>query len=479
MWRCFASPRDSTGASGYLDWAVTKDQTIRMSFGGNRSKARNLGVGAYDLSTRAYGNESSGYNFMLQEVGPLGRRFFINTRFFGNYSTSSTESALEAMTIRVQDSFTAGGAQQTGGRRAFNYSLASDLDYVRGIHSWRAGVNIDGYSYRSDESQNYLGTYTFSSLATYELGRPRSFTRRIGDPLIQYTSVQAGFYLQDDIRLRRNLTLTPGVRYEVQNHLDDYNNIMPRVGLTWSPNKSGATTLRVSYGIFYDWISTNVYEQTLRVDGFRQQEVNIIDPSYPDPGDAGVAPATNRYLYSDNVLMATTKRLSAGINQRINSRMSFGVSYADSRASDRARGHNLNAPAAGVRPDPEFANIVEVISDGSMWSRSLNTNFSFNLATPSPALQQARFNWRRMSVFGNFGINKSRNNSDGAFSIPDEQRRRRGMGSVGRGRPLPFQHVTQQQRVAELQRGAQLQQLQCGTVQHHHGHRRQWRYGLQ
>ena len=240
----FRSPRDSTGASGYLDWAVTKDQTIRMSFGGNRSKARNLGVGAYDLSTRAYGNESSGYNFMLQEVGPLGRRFFINTRFFGNYSTSSTESALDAMTIRVQDSFTAGGAQQTGGRRAFNYTVASDLDYVRGIHSWRAGVNIDGYSYRSDESQNYLGTYTFSSLATYELGQPRSFTRRIGDPLIQYTSVQAGFYLQDDIRLRRNLTLTPGVRYEVQNHLDDYNNIMPRVGLTWSPTKSGATTLR-------------------------------------------------------------------------------------------------------------------------------------------------------------------------------------------------------------------------------------------
>ena len=163
---------------------------------------------------------------------------------------------------------------------------------------------------------------------------------------------------------------------------------------------------------------TNVYEQTLRVDGFRQQEINFIDPSYPDPGDAGVAPATNRYLYSDHVLMATTKRLSAGINQRINSRMSFGVTYADSRASDRARGHNLNAPAAGMRPDPEFANVVEVISDGSMWSRNLNTNFSFNLAAPSPALQQARFNWRRMSVFGNFGIGKSRNNSDGAFTIP-------------------------------------------------------------
>jgi hypothetical protein len=413
----FRTPSDSAFASGYLDWAVTKDQTIRMSLGGNRSESRNLGVGQYDLPERAYATENSGYNFMLQEIGPLGRRFFINTRFYGSVSKSSSTSAFEAPTVRVNDAFTSGGAQRAGSRRTFSYTLQSDLDYVRGMHSWRGGISLEGYSYRSDETQNYLGTFTFSSLATYEASRPRSYTLRIGDPLIKYNNIQGSIYLQDDVRIRRNLTLTPGVRYELQTHLDDYNNIMPRIGLTWAPFKSGRTTLRVSYGIFHDWIAPQVYEQTLRIDGFRQQEINVLDPSFPLPGIVGTAPATNRYLYSDTVLMAKTKRLSAGFNQQITRTFSAGATYAEFRGSERARGHNLNQPVLGVRPDPRFSNVVEVMSDASMWGRSLNANLSWSLAAPSPQLQQARFNWRRVSVFGNFGVNRSQNNSEGPFAI--------------------------------------------------------------
>ena len=68
---------------------------------------------------------------------------------------------------------------------------------------------------------------------------PRSYTIRIGDPNIDYKNLQAGVYLQDDIRVRKNLTLSPGVRYEAQTHLSDYNNFGPRFGVTWSPGKSG------------------------------------------------------------------------------------------------------------------------------------------------------------------------------------------------------------------------------------------------
>ncbi len=52
------------------------------------------------------------------------------------------------------------------------------------MHSWRTGISLDGLIYRSDEMTDYLGTYTFGSLADYEAGRPRSYTRRIGDPLV-------------------------------------------------------------------------------------------------------------------------------------------------------------------------------------------------------------------------------------------------------------------------------------------------------
>ena len=56
---------------------------------------------------------------------------------------------------------------------------------------------------------------------------------------------------------------------------------MPRFGVTWAPGTAGTTTLRASWGIFHDWLPTNTYEQTLRVDGFRQQELDIVNPAYP------------------------------------------------------------------------------------------------------------------------------------------------------------------------------------------------------
>ena len=54
--------------------------------------------------------------------------------------------------------------------------------------------------------------------------------------------------------------------------------MMPRVGFTWAPFGTGTTTLRASWGIFYDWLPTSTYEQTLRVDGFRQQELELRQP---------------------------------------------------------------------------------------------------------------------------------------------------------------------------------------------------------
>ena len=60
--------------------------------------------------------------------------------------------------------------------------------------------------------------------------------------------------------------------------------------------------LRGSVGIFYDWLATSTYDQALRVDGFRQQELNIIDPSFPDTSTIGIVPPVNRYLLAGKTM---------------------------------------------------------------------------------------------------------------------------------------------------------------------------------
>ena len=226
------SPRTNHSVFANVDYAITKDQTLRVMYNQFDTTQGNLGVGAFDLSERAYANESHEHNFRLQEAGPLGRRFFTNTRFEFSWSNSASTSSLEAPTLRVNDAFTSGGAQQAGGRSSHTFNLASDLDYVRGIHSVRTGVQLNGGAYSSNSTQNYLGTYTFDSLAAYAASTPRSYIRRVGDPNIDYFNMQAAAYFQDDIRLRKGLTITPGVRYEAQTHLSDFNAFGPRLGVT-------------------------------------------------------------------------------------------------------------------------------------------------------------------------------------------------------------------------------------------------------
>ena len=343
---------------------------------------------------------------------------FANTRLQVQWTDTSSHATLEAPTVRVNDAFTIGGAQIAGGRHPRDAEIASDIDYVRVMHTVRGGVLFNGGRYRSDDSTNYLGTYTFTSLAAFEAAQPAIYTRRIGDPLVEYWNLQAGVYLQDDIKVRKGLTLSPGLRYEAQTHLHDAGNLGPRFGVSWAPFKSGKTTLRASGGVFYNWLGAGIYEQTLRVDGFRQQELNIVNPAYPDPGSTGTVPATNQYLLGDDVQMARTLRFSAGIEQTVNARLRVNATYSHTRGSDQLRGVNLNAPVTGVRPNPAFANIVEVTSDARSSGQQLATTVNVSLSTPSRAANQPFWNWRRTTMRLTYWIAKADNNTDGAFNVP-------------------------------------------------------------
>ena len=414
------SPRENSSWNGNFDYAITRDQTLRLSYSQFDTSNRNLGVGGFNLPERAFSTENHTNTFRVQEAGPIGRRFFINTRLNVGWTDTDQRSATQAQTIRVQEAFTSGGAQVTGGRHSRDMNLASDLDYVRGRHSWRTGVQLDANWYRSNETSNYLGTYVFESLEAFNAGLPRSFTKRVGDPNISYANLQAGYYVQDDIRVKRSLTLTPGVRYEAQTHIRDYNNVSPRFGLTWAPFKNGKTTLRGSWGLFYDWLQTGIYQQTLQIDGFRQQELQIANPLYPDLGASGTLTAVNRYLLDPGLRSPRTQRASAGIDYAFTPQIRVNATFRVTQGSGTFRGENLNAPdpATHLRVDPTFGNVIKVVSDAGVRQRVLNISGQSGPPPPPGGGSGPRWRWTRVSFFGNYTVGRFQSNSDGAFATP-------------------------------------------------------------
>jgi hypothetical protein len=202
--------------------------------------------------------------------------------------------------------------------------------------------------------------------------------------------------------------------------------------------------------MFYDWLPTGTYAQTLQVDGFRQREVNLVDPSYPDPGDLDEGLPTNRYLLAEERNMAYAQRLSAGIAQTISRRLNTNVLYSYSYRYSLLTGRNINSPVNGIRPDPDFANVVLARSDGSGQAHTVNASVNLNLGPlppsggPAPgggggmiigaggpmmimmgpgggpaASTGPRWVWNRgLSVSGFYNFGRTYDNTDGAFVIP-------------------------------------------------------------
>ncbi len=403
-------PTDRLNFNGRLDHALTKTHTLRATFQQNGNDQHTLGVGGYDLADRAYARTSRDSVLRLAESGPWSHSVFAESRLQLHWTSTDARSAFESPTVKVLDAFTAGGAQQAGGRDSTELEWAANVDWTKKKHAVRFGALVEGGQYRSDTRTNYLGTFTFSSLADFDAGQPATYTRRLGDPLVRYQQWQAGFFVQDDWRVRKNLTLSGGLRHELQTHVGDHANLAPRAGFTWSPFKSGKTTIRGGGGIFYDWLDADTYEQTLRVDGTHQQDLIVLDPGFPDPVRDGVSEdvlPSSRYQLAPGLTMPARTLVLAGLTHQISQRLTFNLMYTHSNASNRLRGRNVNAPdAGGVRPDPSLGNVTQVESTSRARGDSVNVGLNFNIPQ------------KRTFIFANYSWIDQRNDADGAFSLP-------------------------------------------------------------
>ncbi len=400
------APTDALNFSARVEHLIGGSAQLRAEYSRRQNERSNLGVGDFDLPERAYATDMNTDTFRLRTTNVIGKKVFSEFRVEFSSSTNATVPGSVAPAIRVNEAFTAGGAGQSGERNARELEIAQNFDFTIGRkHSMRAGVQIEAGWWDSNQRSNANGMYTFTSLDAYQAGTPATYTIRTGDPLVDYSQVKAGWFLQDDFRPSRTLQISLGVRQEIQTQVDSRFNLAPRAAFTW--NATRKTTVRGGYGIFYDWYDSNLLEQTIRVDGKHQVDVVIQNPSFP-VGDGGGTRLPASLIRSASLDQPIIHQASAGFERPLTGWADLRADYMWTRGYNTLRSINANAPINGVRPDPSVGNISEIQSTGKRASD--RATLALNM----------RYAPRRILGMVMYQFGSQRNFADGPLSLPSD-----------------------------------------------------------
>jgi hypothetical protein len=400
-------PSDILNATVRLEHALSQKQTMLVEYQRHGDSRKNLGVGDFDLPSRAYTRENSD-NLVRAALNGLVAPTIAN-ELKVQYQRADTDvySLTDDPAIIVVDSFSRGGAGQQQNVETRTFELYDNVDFsFHKKHAVRAGLQLEASWYDTTQLRNGNGTFTFASLNAFDLGLPNTYTQRVGGTPVEFSQYQLGVYVQDDWTISKQLSLSLGLRQELQNTLGDRLNLAPRVGFTWAPNK---WTVRGGFGIFNDWYDASVYEQTLFVDGTNQQDVVVLRPGYPDPYAGGILsetlpPSVIRAV--SGLSMPYLKQASVGIERNWGD-LRLQTSYMIQRGSDTLRSLNANAPVPGEgRPDETTGNITQIESTGRTEADRWQVNLNF--AKPQ----------RRFFMGVNYILAHARNYADSPLSLP-------------------------------------------------------------
>lgn len=293
--------------------------------------------------------------------------------------------------------------------------LRNDLSIAAGAHTWKFGGAFLHLTIMGDLREN-IGTWTFTNDQVFDPNNPANVRSLTGARL--FTAALGGFpryvpnqmwngYIQDEWRVRPNLTLNLGLRYDLQykafnEELDindrtifpttgtptqipyvdfskrgDTNNFGPRVGLAWDLNE-GRSVVRAGYGIYYN--PMNLIVTTNERTNFRQASITITNPSYPDPY-LGLSPERfvstapqNVSIMANDLENAESHAATAGFSQELTTNLAVHTDVVYNRMTKVPQAIDINPRAlgsSGPRPLNQFGRIEETRSNGEIDYRAL------------------------------------------------------------------------------------------------------------
>ncbi|HLX45915.1 MAG TPA: carboxypeptidase regulatory-like domain-containing protein [Bryobacteraceae bacterium] len=293
----------------------------------------------------------------------------------------------------------AGGTFTTGTSQAAllmnrQYQASDTLSAMWGKHQIKFGADViiahTGGNSKEFGGPIYLGSFTFKSctltLAACEsqaylgnLANVATYTQSYGNTSYTVNDALWALFVQDDYKIRRDLTINLGLRYEQQTFTDSRHDFAPRVGFAYNLHGDGKTVIRGGFGIYYSQIvdnsqanyaltgPTGVFNYTAAPGqvGFPTSITAVPLPAFPAGAQAPlrslyIRPGESSYLnqffptstligYPSQLLNPYSEQWTFGIARQIKTNWVLSVDYVGSHTLRINRPRDVDPPTSFIR----------------------------------------------------------------------------------------------------------------------------------
>ena len=463
-------PGRFTRLSPRVDYQLNDNNTLMFRYSVTDAGAQNVGVGSFDLITRGYHNQFLNQTVQVAETAVFGTT--INETRFQYYRSAARMTANNASpVVTVLGSFNGGGAtvgQSSDTQNSFE--LQNYTSMLRGKHSWKFGARLRAQMDDSVAPQNFNGTFTFgggglepvlnssnapvldsadqpvlapiTSIERYrrtllfqQLGYSPAAIRALGGGATQFSinggnpelavhQVDVGVFGGDEWRVRPNLTLNLGFRYETQTNIHDWHDFAPRVAMAWAPGGSAKTraktVLRAGFGMFYDRFALGSTLTALRFNGVNQQQYVITNPDFfptvPPLGSlAGFQSTRTIQEVSSRLRAPYIMQTAVTLERQLPRNTTLAVTYTNSHGLHILRSEDINAPLPGTyNPNVQGSGVFPAGRPGPILLMESAGLYNQNqvIANVNAKVNSA------LSLFSFYAFNKAMSNSDGLGTYP-------------------------------------------------------------
>jgi hypothetical protein len=207
---------------------------------------------------------------------------------------------------------------------------------AKGRHDMKFGARFTTTKLNNPNWSNINGTYRFDHDLAFDranpLTYPNRFSIRVPGPLSYDLRMDVWeLYAQDKWQIRPNLTLSAGVRYDLEvmpyttdegnplfsdptKYPVDKNNVAPRLGLIWNPDGEGRSVVRFGYGLFYDRTQLGTVDNYLTDTKYARSFTADFPQNTTDPG-----PAAGRFPTDPTLTSGRVDQITPEVRAYVNS----------------------------------------------------------------------------------------------------------------------------------------------------------------